>query len=492
MADVLKVGPDEDVGQIQARLARLKGRQIYLYLPKPNTALQQQLPLVLLRRTADRLGLDLTIVTRDSATRVMARNVGLPVRWRLGDLDDGKGKAEEGTDTHEIPFPFSMSRSLWTSLGLAAVWLVIGLAGAILVLPHATIVVVPQTTPLEMTIEIQADPDLKRMDVPAHRIPARRLEVTLQRRAQETTAAHRSVPDARARGTVVFVNQSETQVEVPVGTLVRTGDGSAVAFRTLESVTVPAPAGTTVRVPVEAVELGSRGNVLAYTIDTVDPSLGLPVAVVNDRPMTGGTDRQVGVVTEEQRHQLRDTLLERTRQEALQALRARLDQGEILVDESVEFQVVDESFSEAPGAMADAIAVDLQVRATGMAVDLDRARRLAEEVLRQQVPSDQVLVDAALRTEVGPTLRVEGDVAHVGVKAAAIVQAPVKEVDIKNAVRGRPIDEASVLLRERFPLATRPAVEVSRGWFGRMPWLPMRIDVIVQPDSAIAGGALIQ
>lgn len=502
MVDVLTIDPDEEVGQIQARLARARSRQVYLHLPKANKTLRNRLPLMLLRRTADDMGLNLTIVTHDSATRTMASHVGLRTSWRLdGDrraatYDQGRPVASpalrpgpstsSGGTSGQVSNRQSPILS-WSSLVLAVLLLALGMAAAILVLPHATVVITPLTVPLETMVELVADPSLTVVDVAGRRMPARRLDVTLERELREPTSARIDVPDAPARGTVVFVNQSEAEVVIPAGSIV-SSSGAGVAFRTQESATVPPPAGTTARVAVEAVEPGIGGNLLAYSVTVLDPGLGLPVAVVNDQPMSGGTVRRVGLVTQEEHTRIRDTLVERTRQEALQALQVQVRDGETLVDDSIDVRVIDESFSEEAEAVADVIAVHLKVRASGTAVQFDQARQVVEEVLRQQIPPGQMVLADTLITEAGPVLGVEQELVRLRARATATARSRIAEHDIKNTVRGRPLAEASLLLQERFPLTAPPIIHLSRGWRSRLPLLPMRIDVVIRDDSTRIGG----
>lgn len=499
MVDVLTIDPDEEIGQIQARLARARGRQVYLYLPKANKTLRNRLPLVLLRRTADDMGLNLTIVTRDSATRTMAGQVGLRTSWRLGS-DRQSATYGQGTPASSPTLRLSPSTSSgqvsnlqspifsWSSLALAILLLALGLAVVMLVIPQATVVITPLTVPLETTVEIVADPSLTVVDVAGRRMPARRLDATLDRELRQPTSARIDVPDAPARGTVVFVNQSEAEVVIPAGSIVSSSGGAGVPFRTQESTTVPPPAGATTSVAVVAVEPGIGGNLPAYTLTVLDPSLGLPVAVVNDQPMSGGTVRRVGLVTQEERTQVRGTLFERTRQEAVQALQAQVRDGETLVEDSVDVQVIDESFSEEAEALADVIAVHLKVRASGTAVQFDQARQVVEGVFRQQIPPDQMVLADTLVTEAGPVLDVEDELVILRARATATARPRIEERDIKNVVRGRSLAEASVLLQERFPLTDPPIIHLSRGWWRRLPWLPMRIDVVIRDDSTRIGG----
>lgn len=483
MVDVLTVEPGEGVEQIQARLARVRSRHVCLYIPKANRALRHRLPWTLLRRTADDLGLNLTIVARDSATRMMAGHAGFRVRRRLEPIR----KSRPGQDVRRASSASFSLGSPASAVALAVVLLLLGFAAAGLVLPHATIVVTPRTVSLDTAVDILADPALTVVDVAEHRIPARRLEVTLEREAREPTSARKDVPDAPARGTVVFVNQSEREVVIPVGSIITSDAGTGVPFRTLERITLPAPAGAKARVRVEAVEPGIEGNVPAYTLSVLDPGLGLPVAVVNDRPMSGGTVRRVGVVTQAERDRVRDTLYQRSREEALRQLTAQLGDGETLIDDSIDIQVVEESFAEQVEAVADVITVRLTLRARGTAVRLDQAHQLAGEVLRQQVPAGQVVVADSLTTTLGPIQGTGDGHVRLHATASAVVRPYISESDIRNVVRGRPVDEAAILLLERFPMTAPPIIHLSRGWLGRLPWLPVRIDVIVGDDTTIIG-----
>ncbi|MBS1252705.1 MAG: hypothetical protein MAG451_01747 [Anaerolineales bacterium] len=350
---------------------------------------------------------------------------------------------------------------------------------AILIPPAATITVTPATVPLETTLEVVADPDLTAVDVAARRIPARRLAVTLDRQVREPVTGRIDVPGEPAHGTIVFINQGESQVTIPAGSVVSASSEVAVRFRTRRAVTLPGPAGTTARVEIKAVEPGPRGNVPVYAVDVLDPSLGLPVAVVNERALEGGTSRRVSIVTQEEISRVRGALLDRMRREAAQMLEAQVRESERLIDDSLAIQVTDESFSEEVGAIAEAVSIKLTVQAVGLAIDEEQVRQLAAAGLGRQVPAEQVLVDGSFEFDIRSMAADEGGAARVRVEAVAMAQARVGKSDVKDVVRGRPVGEVPALLRERLPIEGAPVVNVSRAWLGRMPWLPVRIDVVI-------------
>lgn len=109
------------------------------------------------------------------------------------------------------------------------------------------------------------------------------------------------LPAVAASGTVTFSRFSPaTQALVPVGTLVRTGDGSqsfAVVVQTTNAAWSAAQNGYTigigtaaVNVPVVATVAGSGGNVQAGTIGLIAAALPGVDTVTNAAPTAGGLD----------------------------------------------------------------------------------------------------------------------------------------------------------------------------------------------------------
>ena len=480
MPDVLTVAPNETPERIHARLAQVRGREVYLVIPRTNRALRNQVTLAVLARRARARGLDLTLVTHDGTVRVLARQVGLPVRWSLprsvrrAVAEAPAGRGPGGTATVVQPSLVGP----WARLLAAFVLLALGLALVFLLLPHATVVVPLASQPLEVTLELFADPRIGAPDAATGRVPARRVEVTLQRRVEQPTQVRESIPDRAARGMVSFQNQSETAVTIPAGTVVSTSTAPPIRFRTLNSVRLPPRAGSTVQVLIRAEEPGPEGNVPAFAIDTLDPRLGVAVAVVNERPTEGGTTREIGIVTAEERARVRDALLAQLRREALDVLETQLQPGENLVADTAQVRVIEERYGQEIGAQSDVIEVELTIRATALAVAMAQAQELATSVLRDRVPTDYALDDDTLQARV-MAVAAEGDGVRLQVTASATAWAEVTKRDVRNAVRGQRADEAIAILEREFELADRPEIRASRLWLGRMPWLPLRIDVIL-------------
>ncbi len=109
----------------------------------------------------------------------------------------------------------------------------------------------------------------------------------------------------KAAGEVVFSNLGDAPVSIPQGTAVSTSSGTPVSnFSTTRDALLESGVGTRVSVPVEAVEAGTIGNVLADTINTVNGALRFRVRVTNPGATYGGGSALVPVVTQADREQL--------------------------------------------------------------------------------------------------------------------------------------------------------------------------------------------
>ncbi|HID86624.1 MAG TPA: hypothetical protein EYP55_04495, partial [Anaerolineae bacterium] len=351
MRQVIHLEPDDDLAMIRSRLERAGGREVLLVVPWRCRALRNLVHLRLLRRYANSLGLAVALVARDSTTRVLAREAGFSVfysvwrgqraRWRplepkiLAPTRPLAG-TESPSQKRRIPAwlsPRALARGFLGLVGFALLILCL-LAMGLLILPMATITLTPATETLSETMEIQADPELTAVDYERVQIPARLVERVIEGQAEAPPAATRDVADARASGTVIFINKRNEPTTIPEGTLVSTSAGTIIKFRTVEEVTLPPQVGGRAQVSILAVDPGPSGNVKAWTINTVEPSLAHLVNVVNDAPTSGGSVKRVGVVTAEDRRRLRESLLQRLQQEAANALQGELGEDEFLAQES--------------------------------------------------------------------------------------------------------------------------------------------------------------
>ena len=94
------------------------------------------------------------------------------------------------------------------------------------------------------------------------------------------TTGKKSIPESRAKGRVIFVNQLNSPLRISQGTVVRTSaTGQALRYVLTQDVEVPAGIGAQAEGIVEAVEVGAASNVDANLINEIEGVAALAARV---------------------------------------------------------------------------------------------------------------------------------------------------------------------------------------------------------------------
>jgi hypothetical protein len=497
MDEVIYLEADDDIITLRDRLEWTDGRRVLVVLPKGSQALASPVAVKLLRRHAESLSKEVAVVAPDGETRRLLQAEGIPSFrrmpkrwWRLGRGVQGLRRREERL---QRPPGFRSASEVGQDLvsrwaQLAAFLLLLVLLGALLatlvvVIPVAKITLTPEVVPVEVTVPLVADVEATEPVPGEGVVPARELKVRLEGTGEIPTSSRHDAPDLPARGKVVFANLTPEDVIVPMGTVVRTSTGTTVRFTTVQTVTVPGPVGGKAEAEVVALNPGPVGNVGKNLINRVEGSLSLRVTVTNEEPTSGGTVKQVGVVTYADKERLRNSVLQQLRQESLQRLRQALEPTEFLLPETVDLVVLDEVYTPSLVEVeSETLQMVMRVEARALAVSERAANEMVLRALEAAVAGKGRLLPQRVAFERGAEVKVEE-----GRRRAAFSMrgrgVAVPDLDLnqaRNAVAGLPVEEARAWMQANLPLAKPPEVNLSPNWLGRIPWLPFRIHLFVE------------
>lgn len=475
------------------RLQHAQSRRVVLVIPPGADKLRSPVPLRRLLRYALDEGFDLTLVVRDRKVRNLAREVGFRVspsvrKSQLQQPLDDTMREQIHQQAFRSPTVFRpgdpLVPGLWQRLRgylvLLALVVFFGLVVTVL-LPQATVVVVPFQYDLDTAFEARADPTVKTVDRNNRYIPGRAVGVQVEGTMRLETTTEDRVADARATGTVVFANRTEQPVAVFTDTILATSSGFDIRFRTTEVITVPAGLGQKAQAPIEAVEPGWFGNVAAGTINRIEQPLGLPLYVLNDKPTTGGTNKTAKIVTLADRQTLRERLQEQLAAEAYNVLQAQLRENEFLPRESLQVQVTEEVFDQEAGQEAESLGLRMRLEVGGVAFDGGAANELAAYALTEKIRPGFALRRDSVRTAPTNVLRVENSqTLLMTFYATGTEDYYVDERAIRQAVAGQTLAQAQAIVTQRWPLMESPQMWVEPDWYGRMPLFDFRIQVVVE------------
>ncbi len=516
MRETIRLGEGDTVYVIREKLEQVASGQVAVVVPRGHPALRSELSLVLLRRAAESLALDLVLVTNDHALAGLARAAGL--RTASG----GDGQAEraraprvrtrlEGTlglperaraplarpAVEPAPRQSRLGRRVtipsltWADLRQHVALFVVAVAaglvlllGLCLALPSATVVLQPKGEEVGVELGVLASTSVQQVDFEKSQVPARQVQTEVTDQETGQTTGKRSIVDKNATGDVVFVNKTNSEVTVPRGTVVRTADGETVKFYTLLDAVLPGGYGATTRVPVQAAEPGPGSNVAALTIRVVEGEPSYQVEVLNDKPVQGGSEKRVSVVASEDRDRLRASLVQKLQQKAYDELVANLNKGDWIPPDSLDVAITDEVFDRQVDEEAETLGLAMKVRVTGMAVDGQATRTLMSQALLGHGSESLVVNDATLQVEqpVGK-VEVEGDIIRFRARAAAMLVPAVNLKAVSSRLAGRDPASAADWLASQCDLSSPPEIRIRPGWWPRLPWMPSRIQVRLSGGS---------
>ena len=381
-------------------------------------------------------------------------------------------------------------------LAVLALALLVGVVGAYLFLPSATIVVTPKTQTVgPIHLVVVADPDTTAPDPAAPSVPAQTLSVDVT--ASDTfPATGKRVTETAATGTVRFQNFDPTSSNtISAGSIVTATGG--IRFRTIKTVTVgeaTADLGSGQLIPkaatvgVTAVKPGPEGNVGPNTIRSAPPGEGAFLIVTNPEATSGGardTSPKVTQADVDAAQAALDVTLHADFAEQI-ADPSLPPAGSTVFPETASLGPATPSVDPATLVGTEAATFDLGASATGtvIAVDDEPVASIAATRLHENVAAGSELVEDSIDVKVGPAVVVAGQVTFP-VTASATQVAVLDPAELEAMVLGKTRAEAKLLLA---PYGTA-VIDLSPDWVSTIPTFENRVELTIDTGPAASPGA---
>lgn len=354
--------------------------------------------------------------------------------------------------------------------------LLLSVVALAVVLPAATVAIVPDVQPLSETVHYGvAGASDASLDVT---IEPRQVTAPVTFEATIPTTGERFVPDGTAGGVVTLSNAATEQRFLPAGTqLLSAVEG--VTFVTTEDVTVPAadPFGTqsfgVASVSVAAEQAGSGGNLAAGQVaGQIDASL----FYTNHDAFTGGTERRIAVVSDADIQRLTEDANAALQSQAPSALSEQLESQERFIEGSAGVSDVQLTFDKQAGADGSEVSVTATAQATGQAYNQQeltrRAHEAATEQLRAAAPAGYTLQASSISFGQPRQLNQSGlPVFELETQANAGANITEQELDaVRDAVVGADATDAATSIGQ---MPGVRSVDVESG----PDWLPFELPV---------------
>jgi baseplate J-like protein len=349
--------------------------------------------------------------------------------------------------------------------------LIVGAAAVLGAYPQMRVTLVPQTHTVSKAIDITIDPDAKAADPATATLPATLQTLQVDVSASQPIPSDRTIGSNKAHGEVVIVNQRGAPFTLPRGSTVRVDGGPK--FVTDQDLALPPR--VPVRVGITAVDAGTVGNVGPGEITRFDGAGLDQLDVANQRPTTGGTDRQAKVVTEDDRKSLDELLKKMARDKGFSQLQQKAGSEQTLPEMSLSIEPKDEKFDQDVGAEAEQLNGRLTATVSGTIFQNLAYNDLVGKVLERGAGPDLQL-GAPVKVETPGVLKVDGHKVVLRCDASGLLQSAVDADGIKRALLGFSAQDARAYLQRLSGLAEPPSVEMTPSWAPRA----FRIDVNVR------------
>ncbi len=491
---VIRLESHDDVTSIRDKMAWSRATRILLAFPKrrpPNLGL---VDLKLILRQAGQLGGQLALVSRERELISDARNLSIPVfssiaeaqrtpwtlpRRKVGALQQAHRRAEQPA-SKDVPRTAPVqSMPAWARIA----GFILGLTGffglILFFVPTATISVLPRRIEQELTMKFWAN-----QAVPAAManggMPARLQTIVVEGSQESVGSQETTIAGETATGWLQVTNLTESPVEVPAGAVFLTVSEPEVRFSAQRTVILPAGAGQTAEVPIQALTAGSPGNVPAEAIQAVEGVLGLAISAINPEPIGGGSDRNARAGSEQDYEQLYDSLYTRLAESALQQMETIAGEPQMLVRSSLKLNKVLKNERTPPaGQPADHIRLDLRLEFSALTVVTKDVESTAQMALDVSLPPGYLPLAGGINIinlgepelDAGGTVRWEG-------KVTRTIAATWHPQEILPKVAGLPVSQAVSQIADQLDLAVDPEITLFPAWWGRLPFVSFRMKMV--------------
>ncbi len=170
-------------------------------------------------------------------------------------------------------------------------------------------------------------------------------------------------------------------------------------------------------------------------------------------------------------------------QEGLKQLEATLGEQEFVSPQSVQVIVLEVQYREFSGDFSDTFGGEIQAVVRATVIGGYNANRLALAGLDAQVPPNYKLDLEGLNFGAGEILDITDGIVTFRIFANGQALPVIDGNQVADDIAWLPVGEAQALLNQQYQLATVPGVELKPDWLvgllGRLPFVPIRIDVVI-------------
>jgi hypothetical protein len=318
-------------------------------------------------------------------------------------------------------------------------------------LPRATVTVLVASSTVDESAVITVDPKATVADSSSKIVPGKLEEQSVSGEKTIAVTGKKNVGDP-AKGTVTIYNKVTTARTFSKGAVL---SSSGVAF-TLDSDVSVASASESIgsitfgkaTANVTARDIGPNGNLTASSEFTFANINSSQVSARNESAFTGGTSRQVTVVSRADQDALVKALTDELVAQAKQQLTSKGNSSERLIDATIKTAVSEKVFSQELDQEAKELHGKVTITVTGISIADPDVRAALSTLIEAKVPEGFTLAPEQTNVAVsGVSIKKDGTMTLTA-KLTAVALPQIDSDTLKSKLAGKNVDDATNILRQ--------------------------------------------
>lgn len=320
---------------------------------------------------------------------------------------------------------------------------------AYLFLPKAEVKIFVEPKVLEKDTQVAADPAAKSVNEESKIIPGQSVETEVSGSSKEPSSGKKTVGDA-AKGTVVLRNKTDEVKTISKGTTLTAANG--VRYSLDLSVTVASKSaddGTWGRATATAtaVDVGADGNLPSGSDLTIASLSSSQVIAKAEGNFSGGTSKEVTVVSDADQKRLLASLASDLRRQAKQKLQEGLP-GKKILEEALAEDIIKKSYSKNINDQANEFSLNMTIKFKGTAFEEKDLKQIVGKLVTTQVPEGYQLDLASTETQTDVSkLEKDGKLIFLARFKAKLIPE-FNEQEIRGKIKGRSLKQVGEILKD--------------------------------------------
>ncbi|KPJ73024.1 hypothetical protein AMJ48_02675 [Parcubacteria bacterium DG_74_1] len=360
-------------------------------------------------------------------------------------------------------------------------------------LSRAEIEICPETEIKIFETRLTVDKNITNIDFSAGSIPGVVFEET-KTFPQEFPSSGEKSTEKRAEGVIRIFNDyqndqilvAQTRFQAPLEKFKPSlEEDEEPWFKTVERVVVPAKGYIDVRVVADAP--GEKYNIEPSTF-SVPGLAGTPQYTLvygkSSEAMSGGSEKDVFEVTQEDLEGAEKVLIEKATEETKNTLKGKVPEEFVTLEEGFKTEILEAFSLTEAGTELEKFTFQVKARTKTLFFKEEDLENFSKEFIATEIATDKNFDQETLKIEYSPeAIDLEGGEIMLSLKLKAKIYSVVDETSLRQALAGKSLTETQFFLQNQ-PEVIRAEVKLWPFWVQRVPenFDKIKITIAVDPS----------